>query len=56
MSDYEERLLRQLDSASGNIRKQMGGKSGSSAEKVYGQAYEACVAAGIKPIIRKKYR
>lgn len=56
MNDYQERLLRQLDSATNVIRKQIGGKGGSSAEKVYGQAYEACVAAGLKPSLRKKYR
>lgn len=51
-----EDLLRDLEVASKDIKKSIGGKSGEGAEKKYGQAYSACVKAGIKPALRKKYR
>lgn len=51
-----EDLLRDLESASKDIKKQMGGKSGEGLEKKYGLAYAACVKAGLKPVLRKKYR
>jgi hypothetical protein len=56
MSEENEKLLRSLELASSNIRKSLGGKTGEGAEKVYGQAYRACVRAGIKSPLRKKYR
>lgn len=56
MSEDVERLLSNLNSASTNIKKQMGGKTGESAEKSYGQAYQQLVKVGAKPQIRKKYR
>lgn len=49
-------LLRNLNAASNDIKKSAGGKAGESAEKRYGIAYQACVRAGIKPPLRKKYR
>lgn len=49
-------LLRDLESASKTIKSQTGGKSGEGNEKKYGQAYSACVKAGIKPPLKKKYR
>ena len=51
-----ERLVSNLNAASTAIKKQVGGKTGDSAEKVYGQAYQALVKVGAKPQIRKKYR
>lgn len=51
-----EDLLRDLEIASKEIKKQTGGKSGEGNEKKYGQAYAACVKAGLKPPLRKKYR
>lgn len=51
-----EDLLRNLASASNDIKKSMGGKSGEGVEKKYGVAYQACVKAGLKPQLRRKYR
>jgi hypothetical protein len=51
-----EDLLRDLEIACKDVKKQMGGKTGESAEKRYGQAYAACVKAGLKPVLKKKYR
>ena len=48
-------LLRDLESASKDIKKQTGGKGGEGSEKKYGIAYAACVKAGIKPPLRSKY-
>ena len=49
-------LLRDLEVASKEVKKQTGGKGGEGAEKKYGIAYAACVKAGIKPPLRSKYR
>jgi len=56
MSEDNDRLLRNLESASAALKRQTGGKAGEGAEKVYGIAYKECVKAGIKPKIRKRYR
>lgn len=56
MSEDVEKMMREFDSASGTIKKQMGGKGGEGAEAKYGQAYQQLVKAGAKPQIRKKYR
>lgn len=56
MSDDIERLKSNFNAASSTIHKSMGGKGGESAEKVYGQAYQALVKAGAKSQLRKKYR
>jgi hypothetical protein len=56
MNEDNERLLRSLDSASNALKRQTGGKAGEGTEKVYAQAYQECVKAGIKPKLRKKYR
>lgn len=56
MSDDVDRLTSAFNAASTVIKKQMGGKTGDGAEKVYGQAYQALVKVGAKPQIRKKYR
>lgn len=56
MSDDIDRLTSTFNAASTAIKKQTGGKVGDSAEKVYGQAYQALVKVGAKPQIRKKYR
>lgn len=56
MSENVDRLISNFNAAATTIKKQMGGKTGDSAEKVYGQAYQALVKEGVKPQIRKKYR
>jgi hypothetical protein len=56
MSEDNEKLLRNLEQASSLVRKALGGKAGESNEKIYGQAYRACVRAGIKPMLKGKYR
>lgn len=54
--DEKNDLLRDLNAASNEIRKSLGGKAGEGVEKKYGVAYQQCVKAGIKPPLRKKYR
>ena len=54
--DDKDALLRNLNAASQDIKKNIAGKSGEGAEKKYGQAYSACVKAGIKPLLKRKYR
>lgn len=57
MSNQEhEDLLRDLNIASQDVKRNIAGKSGEGAEKKYGQAYAACVKAGIKPPLKRKYR
>lgn len=56
MSENNERILRDLESAASAMRKGVGGKAGESNEKKYGQAYTAAVAAGLKPRLKQKYR
>lgn len=56
MQETGEKLLSNLNAASTNIRRVVGGKAGEGAEKVYGQAYQALVKVGLKPQLRKKYR
>ena len=51
-----ESLLRELNSASNDVRKSIGGKAAVGVEKRYGLAYQACVRAGLKPQLKKKYR
>jgi hypothetical protein len=55
-NDNNEDLLRDLNIASQDVKKATPGKSGEGAEKKYGQAYAACVKAGIKPLLKRKYR
>jgi hypothetical protein len=54
--DQKDALLRDLNIASQDVKKNIAGKSGEGAEKKYGQAYAACVKAGIKPALKRKYR
>lgn len=56
MSEDIEKMMREFDSASNAIKKQMGGKTGEGAESKYGQSYQQLVKVGAKPQIRKKYR
>ncbi len=56
IEDEKNDLLRDLNAASNEIKKSPGGKSGEGAEKKYGVAYQQCVKAGIKPLLRRKYR
>ena len=51
-----EDLLRDLEIASKAVKNATPGKSGEGAEKKYGQAYAACVKAGIKAPLKSKYR
>jgi hypothetical protein len=55
MNNEQERALSELRAAASVIHKNIGGKAGTSGEKIYGQAYNRCVALGIKPKLRKKY-
>lgn len=49
--------LANLDFASKQVAKALPMKQGGAgAEKAYSAAYQACVRAGIRPQIRKKYR
>ena len=52
----KEALLRDLNIASQDVKKAIPGKSGEGSEKKYGQAYAACVKAGLKPLLKRKYR
>lgn len=54
--DEKESLLRDLNIAAQDVKRATPGKSGEGAEKKYGQAYAACVKAGIKPVLKRKYR
>lgn len=56
MSESNDRLVSNFNSATSSLKKIVGGKAGDGAENNYGQAYQALVKAGIKPQIRKKYR
>lgn len=56
MSDNNERLISNFNSASTSLKKITGGKAGEGIEKVYGQAYQQLVKVGLKPQLRKKYR
>jgi hypothetical protein len=56
MSEDNERLISSFNAASSSLKKIAGGKAGEGIEKVYGQAYQQLVKAGIKPQLRKKYR
>lgn len=54
--DEKDRLERNMANASSSLRKVVGGKTGESVEKVYGQSYTALVRAGLRSRLRKKYR
>jgi hypothetical protein len=50
-------LIENLERASKTLAKGLtisGG--GAKAEKLYGAAYQACVSAGLKPQLKRKYR
>ena len=55
-NEDRDSLLRELNIASQDVKKSVSGKSGEGSEKKYGQAYAACVKAGIKPALKRKYR
>ena len=57
MTDEQAPPPHAFRNASDGIRKGLGMKQGgAAAEKRYGQTYEACVALGLKPKIRNKYK
>jgi hypothetical protein len=57
MSEVQEAAKRTYDAASREIQKQLvTNQGGKRAETVYGQAYQALVAAGGAPQIKQKYR
>ena len=56
MSDENEKILRNLESASTAVRRGIGGKAGEGSEKAYGIAYARAVQAGLKPRLKRKYR
>lgn len=47
-TEEDERALRDLETASTNLKRAAGGKVGESAEKAYGQAYTRCYQLGLK--------
>ena len=55
-NEQKDDLLRDLEIASKDVKKQVGGKAGEGSEKRYGIAYDQCVKAGIKPRLKRKYR
>jgi len=48
LTEEQEKALRDLESASQNLRRAAGGKVGESAEKAYGLAYTRCYQLGLK--------
>ena len=56
MAEDNERLISDFNSASSNVKKSSGGKTGEGAEKLYGQAYQALVKAGLRQQLKRKYR
>ena len=44
----QERALRELDMASTNLKRAVGGKAGETLEKKYGEAYAKCYKLGLK--------
>ena len=54
--EQAEKLLRDLSAASNDMKRGTGGKAGDGPEKRYGIAYQACVRAGLKPALKRKYR
>lgn len=57
MSKSNDDLLADFERASKDLQKNATLASGAARiEKAYGTAYQALVAAGLKPQLRKKYR
>lgn len=56
MATDADALWSAYNKAAAELKKGLGGKPGSSAEKVFGQAYMSLVKAGLAPALRKKYR
>ena len=56
MTEYQERCLQNLKTATDVIKKCIAGKPGQVAESNYGNAYQACVKAGLRPQVRSRYR
>jgi hypothetical protein len=57
MSDRNQAILWRLDAAAKKVQQGLAMRhGGSAAEDEYGAAYQAAVAAGLKPQIRAKYR
>lgn len=48
LTPEQERALRELESATTNLKRGAGGKVGESAEKKYGEAYKNCYRLGLK--------
>lgn len=58
-TEEDERALRDLETASNNLKRVGGGKVGESAEKAYHQAYKRCYQLGLKqypPIVGRATR
>lgn len=47
-TEEDEKALRNLETASNNLKRAQGGKAGESAEKAYGLAYKRCYQLGLK--------
>ena len=54
--DEIDALERDFNAASSGVKKSISGKPGESAEKLYGQAYNQLVKAGLRSPLKRKYR
>jgi hypothetical protein len=48
LTKEQEDALRELDSASTNLKRAVGGKAGETLEKKYSEAYAKCYKLGLK--------
>lgn len=59
LTKEEESALRELDMASTNLKRAVGGKAGETLEKKYGEAYAKCYKLGLRqwpPMVCKTTR
>ena len=56
LTPEQEKALRELELASNNLKRAVGGKAGETLEKKYGEAYAKCYKLGLKqwpPVVCK---
>jgi len=56
MTEAQEKIVREFESAASAIRRQPSGNAGKGAEAKYGAAYQRLVQAGLAPQLRSRYR
>ena len=56
MTEENEKIVREFESAATAIKRQPSGNAGKGAEAKYGAAYQRMVQAGLAPQIRSRYR